>query len=131
MLGNLFPPRVYPASRVSSLPACFSMGKRDCSQGTQERIVTQNKLGFVKPPILCVWIIHPLRPPGYCYCLHSNHVPVVTTLMEGGADCNQGNKNKWTPVHVAVNKGHVDVVRALLAGRCDVNLQVWQSSEWG
>ena len=46
----------------------------------------------------------------------SNHVPAVATLIEIGADCNQGNK--WTPLHVAVNKGHVEVGRALLAGAC-------------
>jgi E3 ubiquitin-protein ligase mind-bomb len=33
------------------------------------------------------------------------------------------NTNKCTPLHVAVNKGHTDVVRVLVKANCDVNVQ--------
>ena len=54
----------------------------------------------------------------------SNRAPAAAALLEKGADCNRENKNKCVPLHVAVNKGHLDVVKILLREMCNVNLQV-------
>ncbi|XP_055349555.1 E3 ubiquitin-protein ligase MIB1-like isoform X2 [Paramacrobiotus metropolitanus] len=41
----------------------------------------------------------------------------------GAADLNARNKRKQTPLHIAVNKGHVAVARALLQFGCHASLQ--------
>lgn len=54
----------------------------------------------------------------------SNQPSAATALLKGGADGNKRNKNKCSPLHVAVNKGHSEVVKTLLCYSCNVNAQV-------
>ncbi|KAL0199784.1 hypothetical protein M9458_002971, partial [Cirrhinus mrigala] len=42
---------------------------------------------------------------------------------EGGADLNARNKRRQTPLHIAVNKGHLQVVKTLLDFGCHPSLQ--------
>ncbi len=49
---------------------------------------------------------------------------MVSLLAESGADLNARNKKKQTPLHVAVNKGHVSIIRVLLRHGCHSSLQV-------
>ena len=49
---------------------------------------------------------------------------IVTLLSENGADSNARNRRKQTPLHVAVNKGHIGVIKALLRCNCHPSLQV-------
>ena len=44
-------------------------------------------------------------------------------LLENGAPINVTNKNGSSPLHVAVNKFHLECVRVLLAFNCDLNAQ--------
>uniref|UniRef100_A0A8C4R8F4 RING-type E3 ubiquitin transferase n=1 Tax=Eptatretus burgeri TaxID=7764 RepID=A0A8C4R8F4_EPTBU len=53
---------------------------------------------------------------------------VIDTLYRGGADPNARNKRRQTPLHVAVNKGHLQVVGTLLGLGCHPSLQVRDSS---
>ena len=53
---------------------------------------------------------------------------IVEELGRAGADLNARNKRRQTPLHVAVNKGHVLVVKSLLGLKCHPSLQV---SAWG
>ena len=50
----------------------------------------------------------------------------VTIMLNTGTNVNvSDNKNKSTPLHLAVNQGNDAGVKALLASRhCDVNCQV-------
>ena len=50
----------------------------------------------------------------------------VTVMLNTGTNVNvSDNKNKSTPLHLAVNQGNDAGVKALLASRhCDVNCQV-------
>lgn len=45
-------------------------------------------------------------------------------LARAGADLNARNKRRQTPLHIAVNKGHVGVVRSILELGCRPSLQV-------
>lgn len=57
--------------------------------------------------------------------LFRNQPLTAATLVKGGADGNGLNKNKCSPLHVAVNKGYTDVVKTFLScSTCDVNAQV-------
>ena len=52
--------------------------------------------------------------------------PAVMELLShaGGADLNARNKRRQTALHIAVNKGHVGVVKTLLDLQCHPSLQV-------
>jgi E3 ubiquitin-protein ligase mind-bomb len=45
-------------------------------------------------------------------------------LAHAGADLNARNKRRQTALHIAVNKGHVGVVKTLLELGCHPSLQV-------
>ena len=49
---------------------------------------------------------------------------VIQLLVNAGADLNARNKRRQTPLHIAVNKGHISVVKSLLELGCHVSLQV-------
>lgn len=49
---------------------------------------------------------------------------VVRELGRSGADLNARNKRRQTPLHVAVNKSHVLVVKTMLDLKCHSSLQV-------
>lgn len=53
---------------------------------------------------------------------------VIDVLARSGADLNARNKRRQTPLHIAVNKGHVGVVKALLELACHSSLQVCHAS---
>ena len=53
-----------------------------------------------------------------------NQPLTATALLKGGADGNRLNKNKCSPLHVAVNKGYTQVVKTFLNSSCNVNAQV-------
>lgn len=53
---------------------------------------------------------------------------VIEVLQRGGADLNARNKRRQTPLHIAVNKGHLQVVKTLLDFGCHPSLQVSISS---
>uniref|UniRef100_A0A8C1ML56 E3 ubiquitin-protein ligase MIB1 n=1 Tax=Cyprinus carpio TaxID=7962 RepID=A0A8C1ML56_CYPCA len=47
---------------------------------------------------------------------------VIEVLHRGGADLNARNKRRQTPLHIAVNKGHLQVVKTLLDFGCHPSL---------
>nr|CAG4647724.1 EOG090X02DA [Moina brachiata] len=49
---------------------------------------------------------------------------VMELLAQSGADLNARNKRRQTALHIAVNKGHVGVVKTLLELACHPSLQV-------
>lgn len=49
---------------------------------------------------------------------------VIEVLQRGSADLNARNKRRQTPLHIAVNKGHLQVVKTLLDFGCHPSLQV-------
>jgi E3 ubiquitin-protein ligase mind-bomb len=49
---------------------------------------------------------------------------VMELLARAGADLNARNKRRQTALHIAVNKGHVGVVKTLLELGCHPSLQV-------
>lgn len=49
-------------------------------------------------------------------------------LASAGADLNARNKRRQTALHIAVNKGHVGVVKTLLELGCHPSLQVGSKS---
>lgn len=49
---------------------------------------------------------------------------VMELLAQSGADLNARNKRRQTALHIAVNKGHVGVVKTLLELKCHPSLQV-------
>ena len=42
-------------------------------------------------------------------------------LIENGADVNAVTESKWTALHFAAKKGHVDVAKVLIQNGADVN----------
>ncbi|XP_053680164.1 E3 ubiquitin-protein ligase mind-bomb [Anopheles nili] len=48
---------------------------------------------------------------------------VMGLLAKGGADLNARNKRRQTALHIAVNKGHFNVVKTLLELKCHPSLQ--------
>ena len=46
---------------------------------------------------------------------------VKKLLAEDGVDVNQADKNGWTPLYVASEKGHTEVIKVLLHAGADVN----------
>lgn len=53
---------------------------------------------------------------------------VMELLAHAGADLNARNKRRQTALHIAVNKGHVGVVKTLLELGCHPSLQVGNHS---
>ena len=53
---------------------------------------------------------------------------VMELLAHAGADLNARNKRRQTALHIAVNKGHVGVVKTLLELGCHPSLQVGQEN---
>lgn len=51
---------------------------------------------------------------------------VVEQLVCAGADMNARNKRRQSPLHVAVNKGHIGVVKVLMKLNAHPSLQVSQ-----
>lgn len=51
-------------------------------------------------------------------------------LAHAGADLNARNKRRQTALHIAVNKGHVGVVKTLLELGCHPSLQVDKFSSY-
>lgn len=49
---------------------------------------------------------------------------MIEVLHRGSADLNARNKRRQTPLHIAVNKGHLQVVKTLLDFGCHPSLQV-------
>ena len=49
---------------------------------------------------------------------------IIDLLARHGVDLNARNRHKQTPLHVAVNKGHVSVIKVLLQHQCHPSLQV-------
>ena len=49
---------------------------------------------------------------------------IVALLAQNGVDLSARNRRKQTPLHVAVNKGHVSVIKMLLRHNCHPSLQV-------
>ena len=58
-------------------------------------------------------------------------------LITCGVDVNKKDKDGWTPLHYAANRGHVDVVKILLKNKADKTLKTndggtaldWASNE--
>lgn len=57
------------------------------------------------------------------YAAFGNQPLTAAALLRGGADGNRLNKNKCSPLHVAVNKGYTQVVETFLSSSCNVNAQ--------
>ena len=53
---------------------------------------------------------------------------IVELLGDSGADLNARNRRRQTPLHAAVNKGHVSVIKVLLKLGCHPSLQVGGNS---
>lgn len=49
---------------------------------------------------------------------------MIAILAQHSVDMNARNKKKQTPLHVAVNKGHLAVIKVLLKEGCHPSLQV-------
>ena len=61
------------------------------------------------------------------HAAYGDEPAVVQLLAEDGADLNARSKRRQTPLHVAVNKGHVGVVKTLLELGGHPSLQVRDS----
>lgn len=57
------------------------------------------------------------------YAAFGNQPLTAAALLKGGAEGNKLNRNRCSPLHVAVNKGYTDVVRTLLDYSCNANAQ--------
>jgi uncharacterized protein len=55
---------------------------------------------------LLLWSLIPLTP-------QDGHVPVVQALLQGGADVDKAADDGATPLYVASDEGHTDIVRLL------------------
>jgi ankyrin repeat protein len=60
------------------------------------------------------------------YAADKGHVRMVRVLLEGGANVQRANANKWTALHSAAWNGHLDVCRLLL----DWGAKVDPQDEW-
>ena len=58
------------------------------------------------------------------HAAYGDQAEVVRILATANADLNSRSKRRQTPLHVAVNKGHLTVVKALLELGGHPNLQV-------
>ena len=49
---------------------------------------------------------------------------IINLLAQSRADMNARNRRRQTPLHVAVNKGHLTIIKTLLKHNCHPSLQV-------
>ena len=54
-------------------------------------------------------------------CGHNWNPQVAKYLIEGGAEVNLKNSEKKTPLHKAAERGHTEVIEALLKRNAEVN----------
>ena len=53
----------------------------------------------------------------------SGDLQTVTELIKNKVNINQFDENKLTPLHLAVSKGHAEIVQLLLENRADINIK--------
>lgn len=97
---------------VIRLPTSFTLHRYDSANGVtfwHPRIVIQDKDGDRA--------VH--------HAAFGDEGSVIEVLQRGGADLNARNKRRQTPLHIAVNKGHLQVVKTLLDFGCHPSLQVF------
>lgn len=58
------------------------------------------------------------------YATFGDEPDVVKLLASHGVDLNARNRRQQTPLHIAVTKGHVTIIRVLLENNCHPSLQV-------
>lgn len=81
-----------------------------------------------------VFSLHPSLPQdkdgdrAIHHAAYGDEPAVVQLLAEDGADLNARSKRRQTPLHVAVNKGHVGVVKTLLelGGHPSLQVRLWK-----
>ena len=79
--------------------------------------------------MICDIHVHPPSQDkdGDCAVHHASfgdEPEIITLLADSHADLNARNQRRQTPLHVAVNKGHVSVMKVLLRNHCHPSLQV-------
>src|SRR3989304_7725119 len=57
----------------------------------------------------------------FSVCENGNVEALFSLLLENGDNVNQTNKNGRTPLHIASQEGHVEIVSLLLKNRANVN----------
>ena len=63
------------------------------------------------------------RLGGAVYPVHEENLPLIKTLIDGGADVNAKRDGDWTPLHDAVGVGSLGGVRLLIDNGADVNAE--------
>ncbi|KAH7928125.1 ankyrin, partial [Leucogyrophana mollusca] len=48
-------------------------------------------------------------------------IRITEHLIDKGAEVNQPDGSRWTPLHIAVSAGHTEVVEALVGAGANVN----------
>lgn len=76
---------------------------------------------------LCFWTQDKDGDRAVHHAAFGDEGSVIEVLQRGGADLNARNKRRQTPLHIAVNKGHLQVVKTLLDFGCHPSLQVFIS----
>jgi hypothetical protein len=63
--------------------------------------------------------------------VYENHPDVVMLLIQRGANVNCRNNAGWTPLHVAVRRGYLDIAAALIThGRADLRVRDGNQQLW-
>jgi ankyrin repeat protein len=58
------------------------------------------------------------------YAIRAGDIEKVRELIAQHADVNQRDENGWTPLHMAADKGELDIVKLLVANGADVNVKM-------
>ncbi len=87
--------------------------------------IMQNKLLVVKRPVAVPkYSSGQTALPPVTNEFKGSHSDIIKLLLDNNADINAQNNNKQTPLHLAVMKGAITVITALLAYRADTLIKI-------
>jgi ankyrin repeat protein len=124
-----------PAPQTKKMDEADARAAREAATSELERLsqalgFASARVRFAKPRDATPRMSPPLRVgpefvggmTALLYACREGHINAALALIEGGAQINQTNADKFSPLVIAIINGHLDLARSLLERGADPNL---------